>query len=147
MKNKKTLLLIICIVLLSGLIILSVFLYKDHQDNYFDTKLIGYYKLEKIVSYYKIDNEEKTNEQTIFYNDRKLSILEDKIESKILNTDNYYYLTKDNLLYYSLNKLDTDKLDTEQYYEYEINNDYLILVRRNDIIETYYYKKITKEEY
>lgn len=144
MKNKS--IIIIIIVIMLGLLSFAVIKYLDYAKKT-GNDLEGYYKLEKVISYYKIEDEEKTNEQTVFYNDRKLNIMVDKIESKILNTSTYYYLVKDNQLFYSLNEIDKDKFTDEKYYEYELNNEYLIFVRRNEVTETYYYKRIKKEEY
>ncbi len=145
MKNKKNIFLIICIIILLVLVVLGILLYKNNNLN--NAELIGYYKLEKVTSYYKTGNEEKINEQNTFYNDKKLNIMVDKIESKILNTGNYYYLIKDNKIYYSLNEIDKDKLDNVLSFEFEISDNYLILVERFDVTNTYYYKKINKEEY
>lgn len=141
MKNKIRIILIGIIIILLGVLVVLYFDYKSKQNNLLD----GYYKLEKVITYYKLGNMDTETEVTNFINDKKLYINNNKIESKIVNTTNYHCLIEDNKLYYNLEKIKTS--DNIPYFEFEKNDEYLILINANRITEAYYYKKIQKEEY
>lgn len=146
MKNKTNIFLVIIGIILLGLLAFGIIKYLDY-NKLSNNEINGYYKLEKIISYYKIDNKDNEKETTEFFNEKKLYINNEKIEAKILDESSYYYLLKDGIIYYSLNEIDKENLINEKNFEYEKNNDYLILVQRGDITNTYYYKIITAGEY
>ena len=146
MKNKTNIFLVIIGIILLGLLAFGIIKYLDY-NKLSNNEINGYYKLEKIISYYKIDNKDNEKETTEFFNEKKLYINNEKIEAKILDESSYYYLLKDGIIYYSLNEIDKENLINEKNFEYEKNNDYLILVQRGDITNTYYYKMITAGEY
>ncbi len=141
MKNK-IIFSIVCAFTIMLIILVIVFVdYSNNKNNLLE----GYYKLEKVITYYNLGQSESETEVTEFVNNKKLYFNKDKLESKIMDITNYYYLLDDNKLYYSLNKIKAT--ENIPYFEYEIKDEYLILIVFNRVTETYYYKKITKEEY
>lgn len=141
MKNK-IIFSIVCAFTIMLMILVIVFVdYSNNKNNLLE----GYYKLEKVITYYNLGQSESETEVTEFVNNKKLYFNKDKLESKIMDITNYYYLLDDNKLYYSLNKIKAT--ENIPYFEYEIKDEYLILIIFNRVTETYYYKKITKEEY
>lgn len=141
MKNK-IIFSIVCAFTIMLMILVIVFVdYSNNKNNLLE----GYYKLEKVITYYNLGQSESETEVTEFVNNKKLYFNKDKLESKIMDITNYYYLLDDNKLYYSLNKIKAT--ENIPYFEYEIKDEYLILIVFNRVTETYYYKKITKEEY
>lgn len=144
MKNKNIIIIIIVVIVI-GLI--SFGLIKFYKQKEYSNPLNGYYMLEKIISYYKTEDDERTNEMIKNNGLNKIYINNNIVETKIIDIDNYYCMTNNNRLYYGKNKLKEKTLETEKYFEYELNDDYLVLIQRSEVTDTYYYKKITKEEY
>lgn len=146
MKNRKEILIIIGLVLF---VCTSFVIFKLNDNNsQSDNKLLdGYYQLEKVISYYNLGKNESSTELEEFYNNKKLHIENGNIESKILETNSYKYLIKNEKIYYSMDLINENELDKLNYFEYDINGDSLVLVARDYITEAYHYKKISKEEY
>lgn len=147
MKNKINIYILIIVIITIGFLIFGITKYVESNKNSPYNELNGYYILDKVITYYSLGEIESQTEVTEFDNNKKLYITNEKIESKILNTNSYYYLIKDNIIYYSINKIDKENLESLNYFEYEYNNNTLILVDRSELTETYFYKKITEKEY
>lgn len=143
---RKKIFITICVLILLGLITVGIIEYTNYNKKDVNNLLNGYYKLEKVISYYQVD-EEKITEETNFCNNKKLYINNNKIESKIINLKGYYYIINDGKIYYSPKEINYKNMDNIASFDYEINNDYLIIIDRSEITESYYYKKISKEEY
>lgn len=143
MKNKKNIILITIGILLLIIVIVVIKFKFNEKENI----LNGYYELEKIITYYNLGEIESEAEVSSFSNIKKLHITNKQIESQILEKTTYNYIIKDNTLYYSLDKINEKDYNNLDYLEYEINDDYLLLIDRYKLTDVYYYKKINADQF